>query len=197
MWENRTLLPLALSVALLLLLSSLSPLWPQQASSVTSISNPQETSEQLLLRWAKVNALLQSLDDSNKKQESWLQDSLKLLQQNKESLKAQREELLQLKNSYDEAVKEKQRIETQLLLLKEDLRKATESGKLSMEQSRNLLEKLEETENSYMTLASNFRKLESSIKKLKRDIEFWQFVAGAEAVVIVVLSAISIVAVIF
>ena len=197
MWENRTLLPLALSVALLLLLSSLSPLWPQQASSVTSISNPQETSEQLLLRWAKVNALLQSLDDSNKKQESWLQDSLKLLQQNKESLKAQREELLQLKNSYDEAVKEKQRIETQLLLLKEDLRKATESGKLSMEQSRNLLEKLEETENSYMTLASNFRKLERSIKKLKRDIEFWQFVAGAEAVVIVVLSAISIVAVIF
>ena len=197
MWENRTLLPLALSVALLLLLSSLSPLWPQQASSVTSISNPQETSEQLLLRWAKVNALLQSLDDSNKKQESWLQDSLKLLEQNKESLKAQREELLQLKNSYDEAVKEKQRIETQLLLLKEDLRKATESGKLSMEQSRNLLEKLEETERSYMTLASNFRKLEISIKKLKRDIEFWQFVAGAEAVVIVVLSAISIVAVIF
>ena len=197
MWENRTLLPLALSVALLLLLSSLSPLWPQQASSVTSISNPQETSEQLLLRWAKVNALLQSLDDSNKKQESWLQDSLKLLAQNKESLSAQREELLQLKNSYDEAVKEKQRIETQLLLLKEDLRKATESGKLSMEQSRNLLEKLEETERSYMTLASNFRKLEGSIKKLKRDIEFWQFVAGAEAVVIVVLSAISIVAVIF
>ena len=197
MWENRTLLPLALSVALLLLLSSLSPLWPQQASSVTSISNPQETSEQLLLRWAKVNALLQSLDDSNKKQESWLQDSLKLLVQNKESLSAQREELLQLKNSYDEAVKEKQRIETQLLLLKEDLRKATESGKLSMEQSRNLLEKLEETERSYMTLASNFRKLEISIKKLKRDIEFWQFVAGAEAVVIVVLSAISIVAVIF
>jgi len=197
MWENRTLLPLALSVALLLLLSSLSPLWPQQASSVTSISNPQETSEQLLLRWAKVNALLQSLDDSNKKQESWLQDSLKLLQQNKESLKAQREELLLLKNSYDEAVKEKQRIEVELSLLREDLRKATESGKLSMEQSRNLLEKLEETENSYMTLASNFRKLERSIKKLKRDIEFWQFVAGAEAVVIVVLSAISIVAVIF
>jgi len=197
MWENRTLLPLALSVMLLLLLSSLSPLWPQEASSATNISNPQETSEQLLLRWAKVNALLQSLDDSNKKQESWLQDSLKLLAQNKESLSAQREELLQLKNSYDEAVKEKQRIETQLLLLKEDLRKATESGKLSMEQSRNLLEKLEETERSYMTLASNFRKLEGSIKKLKRDIEFWQFVAGAEAVVIVVLSAISIVAVIF
>ena len=194
MWENRTLLPLALSVMLLLLLSSLSPLWPQEASSAT---NPQETSEQLLLRWSKVNALLQSLDDSNKKQESWLQDSLKLLAQNKESLSAQREELLQLKNSYDEAVKEKQRIETQLLLLKEDLRKATESGKLSMEQSRNLLEKLEETERSYMTLASNFRKLEGSIKKLKRDIEFWQFVAGAEAVVIVVLSAISIVAVIF
>ena len=190
MWKNALFF-------VLLQIFSLSFSWPQQESSATDMSNQTETSEQLLLRWAKVNALLQSLDDSNKKQESWLQDSLKLLQQNKESLKAQREELLQLKNSYDEAVKEKQRIETQLLLLKEDLRKATESGKLSMEQSRNLLEKLEETENSYMTLASNFRKLERSIKKLKRDIEFWQFVAGAEAVVIVVLSAISIVAVIF